>query len=579
MKLTHCFSIPLVSLALSLPANIVLAEIADTVLRGGSIYTVDSARSRAESVAIKGGEIVFVGSDRAVVDYIGQDTTVIELQGKMVLPGFHDSHIHPVSGMLASQTCNLRGLKGLAAYLQKIAQCDTEDPGSEWLVGTGWSYANFGDDIRPDKKQLDNITSNRPVAFTSYDGHSVWVNSRAIELSGISAETLDPPSGMIQRYPASREPSGLFVEKPAMELIYQAMPDVGNRQRFAALMEAQRYLNSLGITAIQDAWVGVDNTGVYGNIPVYQKAVRDNRLNLRVTAALYWQPDGEADQLQQMLTTRKANEKGLFRASTVKIWQDGVMHTHTAKLLEEYMDRPGDKGMSYYSQEQLNHIVTALDREGFQIHIHADGDGALRESLDAFEVALKKNGRRDSRHHIAHLELVHPGDIPRLRQLGVIANVQPMWSTSRDYVSDLIEVKLGKSRSPYMETNKRFLKNGVTVAYGSDWPVTSANPMDLIEAAVTRIRPALPLEEKRRLTPLLPGEEVTVADAIASYTINGAYANHQEDLTGSLEVGKRADIIVLDQNLFEIDPHRISDTRVTMTFFDGRLVYHRLPDH
>jgi predicted amidohydrolase YtcJ len=444
-------------------------------------------------------------------------------------------------------------------------------------MGAGWSHAYFDDENRPDKKLLDRIVPDRPITLGSYDGHSVWANSRAMELSGIDASTADPPSGIIERYPGSREPIGLFLEDPAIKLILGAMPDYTDEQRFDALMEVQSFLNSLGITTVQDAWVELENTGLYGTIPAYQRAAAEGRLSLRVIAALYWRPDAGMEQLQRMKQARAAAKYEYFRAGTVKIWQDGVMHTHTAKLLQDYRDRPGERGLSMFSQDQLNQIVAAAEREGFQVHIHADGDGALRESLDAFAFARAQNGRLGLRHHVAHLELVHPDDIPRLRQLGIIANVQPIWSTSRYYVGDLIRVKLGEERKRWMEVNRSFLEAGVTTAYGSDWFVTSPNPMDLIEAAVTRIRPALPLADKRTAVAMLPGEEVTLADAIASYTINGAFANHQEETTGSLEVGKLADIVVLDKNLFDVEPVRISETRVLLTFLGGRLVHGTLP--
>jgi predicted amidohydrolase YtcJ len=278
-----------------------------------------------------------------------------------------------------------------------------------------------------------------------------------------------------------------------------------------------------------------------------------------------------------MKQIRATAGSGNFRADTVKIWQDGVMHTHTSKLLEDYSDRPGERGLSMFAPQKLNEIVALLDKEDFQVHIHADGDGALRESLDAFALARQANGKRDSRHHIAHLELVHPDDVPRFRQLDLIANVQPLWSTSRYYIGDLLKVKLGEERRNRMEINLSFLKQGVTVAYGSDWFVTSANPMVLIEAAVTRIRPALPLDDKRTAKPMLPGEEVTISDAIASYTINGAYASHMDEETGSLEVGKLADIVVLDKNLFDVEPVRISETRAVLTFLGGKLVHNDMP--
>jgi len=558
------------------PVCVSANQYADLVMRGGAIYTVDAARSWAEALAVKDNRISFVGDDREIERYIGPGTTVIELDGRMVLPGFQDSHIHPVSAMLKTQMCNLSGLRGLEAYLDKIRQCVKDEPGTDWLTGSGWSHANFDDDNRPDKTLLDSIAADRPITLGSYDGHSVWANSMAMELSGIDETTPNPPAGIIERYPNSQEPIGLFLEDPAIQMVLKAKPETTDDERFKALMEVQTYLNSLGITSVQDAWVELDNVGLYGTIPAYQKAAAEGLLSLRVVAALYWRPNRGMEQLERMKQIRAESNTGNFRATAVKIWQDGVMHTHTSKLLEDYADRPGERGLSMFEQSRLNEVVTALDKEGFQVHIHTDGDGALREALNAFAFARQENGSRDSRHQVAHLELVHPEDIPRLRKLGVIANVQPMWSTSRYYIGDLINVKLGEARKRWMEINRSFLAEGVTVAYGSDWFVTSPNPMDLIEAAVTRIRPALPLDDKRTAKAMLPGEEVTIADAIASYTINGAFANFQEQDTGSLEAGKLADIVVLDKNLFDVEPVRISETRVLLTLLGGRPVHGNL---
>jgi predicted amidohydrolase YtcJ len=241
-----------------------------------------------------------------------------------------------------------------------------------------------------------------------------------------------------------------------------------------------------------------------------------------------------------------------FRITSVKIWQDGVMHTHTSHLLEGYKDKPEEKGRVMVQQERLNELVVEMDKAGFQMHFHGDGDAALRQCLDDIELALETNGKVDNRHQIAHLELVHPDDIPRFRELDVVANVQPIWSTSKSYISDLIHVKIGEKRKRWLAINKSFLDEGITVAYGNDWYVTTPKPVELIEAAVTRIRPVLSLKEKRNSTPLLPYEDVNVVEAIASYFINGAYVNHQEKTTGSLEVGKLADIVVLDKNIFDV---------------------------
>jgi predicted amidohydrolase YtcJ len=554
-------------------------EPADFVLRGGEIYTVDDARSWAQALAIRGNQIVFVGTDRGVAEHVGTGTQILDLNGEMVLPGFQDAHVHPVKSALNSYMCSLFGLPGIEAYLVKIEECVAEHRDAKWIHGAGWSHSYFAADNQPTKSMLDAIAPEVPLTLYSYDGHSLWANSKALEMAGVDEHTADVPSGRIIRFPGSREPTGLFLEDPAQDLVMSAKPKYSDVEVYGALLKVQRYFNSLGVTSIQDALLDIEGDGRYGILPAYRRAARNGELSLRVVGALYWNPGKGMEQVQRMLDIRTEFSTGLFRPGSVKVWQDGVMHTHTSRLLEDYADRPGERGMTMIPVERLNELVAALDKNDFQMHFHADGDGAVRQCLDAVEFAMRANGRRDSRHHIAHLELIHPDDIPRFRTLGVVANVQPMWSTSKAYISDLINVKIGPERKRWLEINKSFLDHGVTVAYGSDWSVTSSNPMDLIEAAVTRIRPALPLEIKRASKPILAGENVGVADAIASYTINGAYVNHQEEKTGSIEVGKLADIVVLDSNLFEVAPVQISETRVLLTFVDGNLVYGKLPLH
>jgi predicted amidohydrolase YtcJ len=551
-------------------------EPADYVLRGGAVYTVDASRSWAEAVAISGREIVFVGLDSDVVQYVDDSTVVIQLNGAMVLPGFQDSHIHPVTSALNSYMCSLYGLPGRDAYLEKIEECVANHRDADWIHGSGWSHRYFPQGDKPTKYMLDGIAPDVPLTLTSYDGHSLWVNSKALERAGVNEATPDVSFGEIVRFADSREPTGLLLEDLAQELVMAHKPEYTDQQTYESLLQVQQYLNSLGITSIQDAIVDIGSDGIYGVHEAYLRAARENRLTLRVTGALYWNPQKGMEQIDAFVDMRDQATR-LFRPTSVKIWHDGVMHTHTSRLIEDYADRPGERGMTMFPVEDLYGMVAELDRRGFQVHFHADGDGAIRECLDAVENAIRNNGKSDLRHHIAHLELIHPDDIARFRQLSVVANVQPMWSTSRAYISDLIDVKIGKDRARWLEINKSFLDAGVTVAYGSDWYVTSPNPMDLIEAAVTRIRPALPRDEKERSEPILPGENVSVADAIASYTINGAFVNHQEAETGSIEVGKLADIVVLEKNLFEVPATRISDTKVLFTFMDGNLVFGELP--
>jgi predicted amidohydrolase YtcJ len=556
-----------------MPAVAEAMEPADLVLTGGEVYTVDAARSWAEAVAIRGDRIVFVGSDTDVVELIDENTQVIELAGQMVLPGFQDSHIHPVTASLKSFMCNLYGLETVEAYLEEIRSCTKIHGDSGWIHGTGWSHRLFPDDAKPTSKMLDEIAPGVPLTLSSYDGHSLWVNSAAMRVAGVDANTADVSAGEIVRYPGSREPTGLFLEDPAQSLIMAAKPPYPDEVVYDGLMNVQKYLNSLGLTSIQDALVDLDESGQYGVLPAYKKAAAKNDLTLRVVASLYWEPSKGMEQVSDFIRAREESSGGLFQATSVKIWYDGVMHTRTSKLIEPYADRESETGTSMVTPERLKELSIALDKRGFQLHFHADGDLAIRESLDAVEAAVLENGRNDNRHHIAHLELIHPDDIPRFRELGVIANVQPMWSNFPPYINDLIENKIGKERSRWLEINKSFLDHGVTVAYGSDWFVTTPNPMELIEAAVTRIRPQLSLQDKRDASPLLPGENVGVADAIASYTINGAYLNHQEGMTGSIEVGKYADIVVLEKNLFTVEPVRISETQVSLTIMNGNIVY------
>jgi predicted amidohydrolase YtcJ len=501
-------------------------------------------------VAVRGAEVVFVGLDKDVNAFVGDLTKVVDLDGKMVVPGFQDSHIHPVTSALKSFMCDLYGLPGKEAYLERIRECVDEHSDAEWIHGSGWNHFYFPEGAKPTKQMLDSIAPDVPLTLTSYDGHSLWANSKALEISGVDASTEDVAFGAVVRFEGSREPTGLLNEAQAQDLVLAHKPPYTEEQVFDALIHAQQYLNSLGITTIQDAIVDIGSDGIYGVHKAYMKAAAEGSLTLRVIAAMYWRAESGLEQIDGFRAMREKSSP-LFKATSVKIWHDGVMHTHTSRLLEDYADKPGERGMTMFPAEDLYEMVTALDREGFQVHFHADGDGAIRECLDAVEHAIRVNGRRDSRHHIAHLELIHPDDIVRFRDLGVVANVQPIWSTSKAYIGDLIDVKIGKERARWLEINKSFLDAGVTTAYGSDWYVTSPNPMDLIEAAVTRIRPSLPREEKEQSEPILPGEEVGVADAIASYTINGAFANHQEDTTGSIEVGKFADIVVLDKNIFD----------------------------
>jgi predicted amidohydrolase YtcJ len=545
---------------------------ADYVLYNGVIFTVNPQQKWADTIAFKNGEIIYVGSELTDNQLINEQTRLINLNKKLVLPGFHDSHIHPISSVLNSYMCSLFELNSIEAYKKKIKDCVATHQTAEWIHGAGWGHSIFSENYPPDRFMLDAISPDIPLTLSSYDGHSLWANSKAIKLASINQHTPNVKSGEIVRLPDGN-PSGLFLEDEAQELVMRAKPAYNKEQLHDALIYVQKYLNSLGITSVQDALVDTADNSLYESYATYNEADQLGELTLRVTAALYWDPTKSTNLIEKITRMRVQAHNNFFQANSVKIWQDGVMHTRTAALIEDYHDLPEHKGMATLDQTTLNDLTTELDKLGFQVHFHADGDRAVRQSLNAIEAAQVRNGQNDNRHHIAHIELIHPEDIKRFKLLQVTANLQPLWSTSETYIADLLSNKLGEHRKAWLELNKSFINAGARVAYGSDWFVTSANPMDILEAAVTRIQPSQPYAEKKQRTPHLPKEAVDLETAITSYTINGAYINHQDTLLGSLEVGKLADLIILDQNIFELDPLRISDTKVIATFVNGKPVF------
>lgn len=554
------------------PSTLAIAALsngADMLLVNGQVYTVDSMRSWAEAVAIKDGRIVWVGNNAEHTPWLGANTQLIDLQGRMVLPGFQDAHTHPVASGVSYLQCALFDIKDLDALLAKVQQCAAEKPEAQWIVGGGWLMDNFPNGL-PDKKLLDAIVPNRPVALESSDGHSLWVNSKALSLAGITRTTLDPAGGRIDRYRDSREPSGALQEPAAMNLVVNQMPAISEQEKLDGLLYARDLMHSLGITAVQDASVKLTPNDAYSGLAAYRTLAARGELQLHVIAALHWQAGVDvAAQLPAFEEARDFYSHGEVRANTIKIFQDGVLETHTGALLAPYIDRSdGYSGELLNSQSALNTAVLALDGAGFQLHFHAIGDLAIRSSLDALELARKENGARDSRHHIAHIELFDPADIPRFKTLDVVANFQPLWAMNDSYITELTVPIIGTERGRWLYPIGSVQRSGAKIAFGSDWSVSSANPLDGIEVAVTRLDPWGETDQ-----PLGSNEEVSLADAIAYYTINAAYVNFLDSDSGSIEVGKLADLVVLDRNLFQVAPAEINEVKVTATLFAGKLVY------
>ncbi|HEX7035661.1 MAG TPA: amidohydrolase [Pseudomonadales bacterium] len=538
---------------------------ADLILTGGAVYTLDPEQPWAEAVAIGGGRILAVGDDAVVTAAYRGET--LDLEGYMVLPGFHDAHSHPITSGVQMLQCDLTEAETLEDTLAAIRACDearpdTESPDDDWLLGGGWNLSLFPD-ANPHKSVLDEIVGDRPVFLEGEDGHSSWASSEALARAGISADTEDPPLGVIER-DANGEPTGTLREA-AQGLVQRVLPPITTEQRVEGALAALELANAFGITSIVAASVGRDE------LEVWRRLEQDGRLTARIVASIRM-TDGGAGGERDLLDPDSRGSGRLVRADAAKIFLDGVLEGETAALLEPYLDPQGKgaqrRGALNVPWERLRALVTELDAMGVQVHMHAIGDRAVRQGLDAVEAAREANGPSDNRHHICHLQLVHAADHARFAELGVAANFQALWAFPDAYITDVNLPAVGRERVERMYPIRSIERAGGIIVGGSDWSVSSMNPLDAIETAVTRRDPAGQVPGV-----LNPAEAVSLETMLAAYTRNAAWLMHQEDLTGTIAPGKQADLVVLDANLFEIEPAAINTTRVVRTYLAGRQVY------
>jgi len=536
-------------------------EAADSVLINGGIYTVDSDRSWAQAVAIRGGKIVAVGTNEEIEAMTGADTQRLDLKGRMALPGFHDSHVHPTMGGYALLGCGLEEESSVEDIITKVTACAAQsDEG--WLEGHAFNLALFDQD-GPHKSLLDAIPTNRPIILWGSDGHSAWANSRALELTSITADTPEPPLGVIERDPDG-SPSGTLRET-AQEIVREVLPDLTLESNVKALGRGIAHLNSFGITSYIDAWVGLED------YESYQALDEADNLNARVVTSLTYE-SGFAkhfgDEFDQVLADRGDYESTRLSHDSIKLFLDGVLEGETAALIEPYIGMHGKRGELILDPEQLDAAVTRFDAMGLQVHMHAIGDRAVRAGLDAIEAARRVNGKSDNRHHISHLQLIHFDDIERFADLDTAANFQAAWAYPDEWIVNLNLPLLGEERVSGMYPIGSVEQSGGRIVGGSDWNVSSANPLEAIEIAIrrqdSRLDKGLVLNED---------ESVGLATMIDAYTINGAWLMHQEGRVGSIEIGKQADIVILDRNLFEIPASEINEVQVVMTLIDGEIVF------
>ncbi|MFB6435525.1 amidohydrolase [Streptomyces sp. NPDC056411] len=541
---------------------------ADLVFRSGPVHTVDPARSRASAVAVRGDRIIAVGPDAEDLDLIGPATEVVDLRGKLLIPGFQDAHVHPVGGGLELAQCDLSAADTADAYRELIGAYAAAHPDAPWITGGGWSLEAFPGGM-PTREFLDALVPDRPVYLVNRDHHGGWANSRALERAGLTAATPDPADGRIER-DADGRPSGMLQEG-AMRLVADLVPEPSVAERTAGLLRAQRLLHSYGVTAWQDAMLG-RGPGVADAAPAYEAAREAGTLTARVRGALWWDRARGTEQIPELVARRAELTGGLLQATSIKIMQDGIAENHTAAMLSPYLTACGcasdNSGISFIDPEELRTFVTLLDAEGFQVHFHALGDRAVREALDAVEAARRVNGHRDTRPHLAHLQVVHPEDIARFRRLGATANIQALWAAHEPQMDELTIPFLGAQRASWQYPFGDLLRSGATMAAGSDWPVSSPDPLAALHVAVNRRVP----EDPPSAPAFLPEQRIDLGAALAAYTAGSAYVNHLDE-TGTIQPGKLADLVVLDRDPFDGPTDAIATTRVLQTFVGGRRVH------
>ncbi|MBZ9594096.1 amidohydrolase [Streptomyces erythrochromogenes] len=549
---------------------------ADTVFVGGKVFTGAGPAPVDAAVAVGGGRILAVTDESAVRSLADADTEVVDLRGGLLVPGFQDAHVHPVVAGAQMLGCDLSAERTIDGYLEVVAGYAGRHPAAAWIRGGGWSMDAFPGGT-PTRAMLDAVVPDRPVMLTNRDGHGAWANTLALELSGVDRTTPDPVDGRIER-----EPDGIpagTLQEGAMDLVARHVPIATPDEAYAGLLAAQEHLFSLGVTGWQDAMIGAfpGNPDNYG---VYLRAAREGSLRARVVGALWWDRERGLEQIPELEERRRAGRVGRFDATSIKIMQDGIAENFTAGLLEPYLDRCGcataNSGLSFIDPGLLTEAVTRLDRSGFQLHFHALGDRAVREVLDALTAARTANGANDNRHHLAHLQLVHPDDIGRFAALGAAANIQALWAAHEPQMDELTIPFLGPERAALQYPFGDLLRAGTRLVAGSDWSVSSPNPLWGIHVAVNRAVPVEDLDPARTsgpMPPFFPEQALTLAQALTAYTAGSAWVNHLDDVTGTVEAAKYADLVVLDRDPFARPAEEIAETRVLRTYLGGEAVF------
>jgi predicted amidohydrolase YtcJ len=563
IALQPCFSLLLLLFASSAFAQqSARVAPADIIIQHAKVFTADEKHPWAQSLAIYKGKIVAVGTDDEVTRRRGIGTKMIDAGGKVVLPGFTDCHVHFLSGGLGLHRVNLEGAKNLDDILVRLQKYADAHPDTPWILGRGWNYAMFAPDTLPNKKPLDKLFPAWPIFLRGYDGHTSWVNSKALALAGITKDTPNPPNGEIVRDPATGEATGALKES-ASALVEKVIPKPDHVAKLNAYRSGMRLAIQQGITRVHSAG------GDFEELATLDELRGEKQLWLRVSVAYLLQPpELRPEDLKAIEDAHKQFHDDWLDVNTVKFLLDGVIESHTAAMLQPYTDDPSKKGSLFWDPEKYKAAVAELDKHGFQIYTHAIGDYAVRTALDGYEFAHKKNKSKDRRDRVEHVETIDPADIPRFAKLGAIASMQPLHSYPDADTLDVWARNIGTDRASRAWVWKSIAQAGGDYAFGSDWPVVTLNPWEGIQTAVTR-----QTSDGNPRDGFIPSQKLSVPQAVQAYTLGAALAGHHEKMEGSIEKGKWADVIMIDRNIFEIEPHTIDKTQVVLTIVGGKIVY------
>ncbi|MFC1724692.1 amidohydrolase [candidate division KSB1 bacterium] len=553
MKTKTVFTLILMVLIIvSCNTNIGEEIMADLVLLNGKIFTVDKTKPWVEAVAVKNGKILFTGDSDYVRRLAGSDTEVIDLAGRLAVPGFNDAHVHFSDGGFYLLGIELRDAKDENEFADRIREYVKTLEKDEWITGGNWDHEIWPSKKHPVKEMIDEFTKDNPVLVQRLDGHIGLANSLALKLAGINKNTPNPQGGEIVKDPKTGEPTGILKDT-GMDPVFNVIPPSSRKRQEESIITAMRHANELGVTSIQDNTSKTD-------LEIYQDLYNRGELTLRINA---WRSVGFDDEFEKIGILPPFGSD-MLRIGTIKMFIDGSMGAGTALFYEPYSDEPATSGLPIYPEKDLYDLVMKVDKAGLQIAAHAIGDKANTWILNAFEKAFSENGRRDARHRVEHAQVVIPEDIKRYKELEIIASIQPSHC-----IDDMrwAEKRIGdRVKNSYLFNS--FVKAGVQVAFGTDWAVEPLDPMIGLYAAFTREFP-----EGGPDGGWFPDEKITLEQAIEFYTLGAAYAEFQEKVKGSISDGKIADIVVLDKNLFEIPPKEILNTKVDFTILGGKVVY------